>query len=38
MAACRIYLEERDPRRRASIVVDNTDPGRPLVERLPARA
>jgi uridine kinase len=34
MAACRIYLEERRPRERASIVVDNTDPTRPVIERV----
>ncbi|ACQ80438.1 uridine kinase [Beutenbergia cavernae DSM 12333] len=33
-AACRIYLDEQDPRRRASIVVEHTDPDRPQVERL----
>ncbi|UQE76025.1 hypothetical protein MYK68_05360 [Gordonia sp. PP30] len=38
MAACRIYLAERQPRSRASIVIDNTDPGRPVVERLNSRA
>ncbi|WP_245644580.1 nucleoside/nucleotide kinase family protein [Nocardioides jensenii] len=35
MAACRIYLEEQRPRERATIVIDNTDPRRPTVERLP---
>jgi uridine kinase len=33
MAACRIYLDEQDPRARASIVLDNSDPGRPFLER-----
>ncbi|GGI43703.1 uridine kinase [Agromyces flavus] len=34
MAACRIYLDEEDPRSRASIVVDHDDPMRPrLVDR-----
>ena len=37
MAACRIYLHERRPRDRATIVVDNTDPVRPVLERTPAR-
>lgn len=35
MAACRIYLAERDPRRSATIVIDNTDPHSPVIERLP---
>lgn len=34
MAACRIYLHERDPRSRASIVIRHTDPDRPIVERI----
>lgn len=34
MAACRIYLDERRPRERASIVIDNTDPLVPVIERL----
>ena len=34
MAACRIYIEEQDPRARASIVIDNTNPLDPVVERL----
>ena len=37
MAACRIYLAECQPRERASIVIDNTDPRAPVSERL-ARA
>ena len=31
MGACRIYLTEQDPRARASIVVDHTDPDAPFV-------
>ena len=31
MAACRIYLDEEDPRSRASILVDHDDPLRPRV-------
>lgn len=38
MAACRLYLAEQDPRRRASIVIDNTDPDAPAVERIAARS
>lgn len=34
MAACRLYLRERSPRERASMVIDNTDLTRPVVERL----
>lgn len=34
MAACRIYLAEQQPRERASIVIDNTHPRTPFVERL----
>ncbi|WP_344197262.1 AAA family ATPase [Aeromicrobium alkaliterrae] len=34
MAACRLYLAEEDPERRASIVLDHTDPSRPMVVRL----
>lgn len=34
MAACRIYLDEQNPRERASIVVDNTNPSAPTLERL----
>ena len=33
MAACRIYLGEEDPRARASIVVDHTDPMDPRIVR-----
>ena len=33
MAACRIYLDEQAPRARASIVIDNTDPDEPSVQR-----
>ena len=33
MAACRIYLLERDPARRASFVVDNTNPAHPVLVR-----
>lgn len=33
MAACRIYLRERNPRRRASIIIDNTDIASPFIER-----
>ncbi|QBX54937.1 uridine kinase [Nocardioides seonyuensis] len=35
MAACRIYLAERQPRERASMVVDNSDPRAPVMVRLP---
>jgi uridine kinase len=31
MAACRMYLDEEDPRERASIVIDHDDPERPRV-------
>lgn len=31
MEACRIYLKERDPRSRASIVIEHTDPTAPVV-------
>jgi len=31
MAACDIYLAEQNPRARASIVIDNTDPQRPAL-------
>ncbi len=34
LAACRIYLRERDPRSRASVVVDNTDPRHPVIVRM----
>lgn len=34
MAACRIYLDEEDPRSRATIVVDHDDPLRPRVIEL----
>lgn len=33
MAACRLYLAERAPRSRASIVVNHTDPAHPVLER-----
>ena len=33
-AACRLYLEEQDPRSAASIVVEHTDPGRPRLLRI----
>ncbi|MPZ62145.1 MAG: uridine kinase [Propionibacteriales bacterium] len=33
MAACRIYLAEQNPRGRASIVINHTDPAAPVVER-----
>lgn len=35
LAACRIYLQERDPRARASFVIDNTDPASPVLTRSP---
>jgi uridine kinase len=34
MAACRIYLAEQSPQARASIVIDNDDPGHPLLVRV----
>ncbi len=34
MAACRLYLAEQSPRVRASIVVDNTDVSRPIIDRI----
>jgi len=34
MAACRIYLEEQNPRSRASVVVDHTDPQAPVLSRM----
>lgn len=34
LAACRLYLAEQDPRSRASVVVDNTDLDRPVLDRL----
>ena len=33
MAACDIYLEEQDPRARASIVIDHADPAVPVLVR-----
>lgn len=38
MAACRLYLAERDPRSRATIVIDHTDPARSRVVRWGAAA
>ncbi|QHN18116.1 uridine kinase [Gordonia amarae] len=37
MAACRIYVDERNPAARASIVVDNTDPMLPQMVRMRSR-
>ena len=34
MAACRLYVAEQDPAGRASILIDNTDPGAPVIRRL----
>lgn len=34
LAACRLYLSERRPRDRASIVIDHTDPAAPVITRL----
>lgn len=34
MAACRLYVHEQNPRERASIVVEHSDPMQPRVERL----
>ena len=36
MAACRLYVSEQDPCGRASILIDNTDPGAPVIRRLSA--
>lgn len=34
MAACRIYLAEEDPAASASVVIEHSDPRRPVLERL----
>jgi uridine kinase len=34
MAACRLYVSQQDPCGRASILIDNTDPGAPVIRRL----
>ena len=33
-AACRLYLDERDPMGRAGVVIDNTDVCRPVIRRI----
>jgi uridine kinase len=33
MAACRLYVSQQDPSGRASILIDNADPGAPVIQR-----